>query len=376
MMLHAQRPARTRMRANSADKMGIPDDKLGWFPFPTVAGGKGDPDDTLGGLNGWLVTKGSPKEAADFLKFFSEAREPAPGGRARLLHPGGQRHAGGDQAIRSCARSPRTSAARSTTRSSTTRCSGRRSAPWSTTSRPISPPGAIKPAEAADAVQQAWQLRELIAGRACASRSFPADAAARRTWLTSVTGGSQDRLQAPSWLRHRAGSAGATAVVLLFLPPALFLFTLFVALPMGEAAWYSFYNWNGYGAPDEFRRAGATSSCCSHNRGVPHRADQQPADHRGVAGDPAAARAGPWRCCWRTACAAPATFRLIFFLPYILAEIAAGLIWRFVYDGDYGLLAKLWELLRRRRRRTCWPIPTSRCTRSWSSWSGSTSAST
>jgi raffinose/stachyose/melibiose transport system substrate-binding protein len=61
------------MKSNSADKVGIPDDKLGWFPFPTVAGGKGDPGDTLGGLNGWLVTKGSPKEAADFLKFFSEA---------------------------------------------------------------------------------------------------------------------------------------------------------------------------------------------------------------------------------------------------------------------------------------------------------------
>ena len=61
------------MRANAADKRGIPDDKLGWFPFPTVAGGKGNPSDTLGGLNGWLVTKGSPKEAADFLRFFSEA---------------------------------------------------------------------------------------------------------------------------------------------------------------------------------------------------------------------------------------------------------------------------------------------------------------
>src|SRR5206468_5414876 len=34
-------------------------------------------------------------------------------------------------------------------------------------------------------------------------------------------------------------------------------------------------------------------------------------------------------------------YRLIFFLPYVLAEIAAGLIWRFVYDGDYGLLAKI-----------------------------------
>lgn len=60
------------MKVNSADKNGIPDEKLGWFPFPTVAGGKGDPSDTLGGMNGWLVTKGSPKEAAEFLKFFTE----------------------------------------------------------------------------------------------------------------------------------------------------------------------------------------------------------------------------------------------------------------------------------------------------------------
>ncbi len=62
------------MRANAADKIGIPDDKLGWFPFPTVAGGKGDPSDTLGGMNGWLITKGSPKEAAEFMRFFTEVQ--------------------------------------------------------------------------------------------------------------------------------------------------------------------------------------------------------------------------------------------------------------------------------------------------------------
>ena len=62
------------MKANSANKLGIPEDKLGWFPFPVVAGGKGDPSDTLGGMNGWLVTKGSPKEAVEFLRFFSEAK--------------------------------------------------------------------------------------------------------------------------------------------------------------------------------------------------------------------------------------------------------------------------------------------------------------
>jgi raffinose/stachyose/melibiose transport system substrate-binding protein len=62
------------MRSNAADKVGIPDDKLGWFAFPSVPGGKGAPDDTLGGMNGWLVTKGAPKEAAAFLKFLTDAQ--------------------------------------------------------------------------------------------------------------------------------------------------------------------------------------------------------------------------------------------------------------------------------------------------------------
>jgi raffinose/stachyose/melibiose transport system substrate-binding protein len=59
-----------QQRALAADKKGISDDNLGWFDFPTVAGGKGDPSDTLGGINGWLVTKGAPKEAVAFLKSF------------------------------------------------------------------------------------------------------------------------------------------------------------------------------------------------------------------------------------------------------------------------------------------------------------------
>jgi raffinose/stachyose/melibiose transport system substrate-binding protein len=56
-------------RVLAADKAGLSDDKLGWVAFPTVAGGKGDASDTLGGITGWLVTKGAPKEAAEFLKF-------------------------------------------------------------------------------------------------------------------------------------------------------------------------------------------------------------------------------------------------------------------------------------------------------------------
>ena len=56
-------------RVLSANKVGLSDDQLGWFDFPTVAGGKGDASDTLGGITGWLVTKGAPKQAAEFLKF-------------------------------------------------------------------------------------------------------------------------------------------------------------------------------------------------------------------------------------------------------------------------------------------------------------------
>jgi raffinose/stachyose/melibiose transport system substrate-binding protein len=70
-------------KSNAADKKGLSDDAMGWFPFPAVPGGKGDPRETLGGINGWLVTKGAPKEAVEFLKFltrFDAQREMAASG--------------------------------------------------------------------------------------------------------------------------------------------------------------------------------------------------------------------------------------------------------------------------------------------------------
>jgi raffinose/stachyose/melibiose transport system substrate-binding protein len=57
-------------RSLSASKQGISDEKLGWFDFPMPPGAKGEPTDTLGGVNGWLITKGAPKEAVEFVKFF------------------------------------------------------------------------------------------------------------------------------------------------------------------------------------------------------------------------------------------------------------------------------------------------------------------
>ena len=135
---------------------------------------------------------------------------------------------------------------------------------------------------------------------------------------------------------------GGKAVTLwLFLPPAVMLFTLFVALPMGEAAWYSLYSWNGYGRPTQF------VGLANFERLFANPAFRTALINNG------------WIILVSLLVQIPLalgmavllseklkgtnTFRLIFFLPYVLAEIAAGLIWRFVYDGEYGLLAKLFS---------------------------------
>ena len=55
-------------RADAADQKGLPDEKLGWFFFPEVKGGKGHANDIFASVDGWLVAKDAPKDAVDFMK--------------------------------------------------------------------------------------------------------------------------------------------------------------------------------------------------------------------------------------------------------------------------------------------------------------------
>jgi raffinose/stachyose/melibiose transport system substrate-binding protein len=59
---------------NSTSGKGIAPEDIGILSFPVVPGGKGKATDTLGGINGWLVSKSAPPEAVDFLKFFSQKK--------------------------------------------------------------------------------------------------------------------------------------------------------------------------------------------------------------------------------------------------------------------------------------------------------------
>src|SRR3712207_8085483 len=43
--------------------------KTGWFPFPAVEGGEGDPEAQLGGGDAWAVSQEAPDAAVDLVKY-------------------------------------------------------------------------------------------------------------------------------------------------------------------------------------------------------------------------------------------------------------------------------------------------------------------
>ena len=136
--------------------------------------------------------------------------------------------------------------------------------------------------------------------------------------------------------RDVAGFRTKLPVLVLFLPPALLLFTLFVILPMGEAAWYSFYNWNGYLLPTQW--VGLRNYQLLFSPFSPFRTALF---NNFLIIAVSLAVQLPFAMWLATMASSRVTgalvFRLIFFLPYVLADVAAGMIWRFVYDGDFGL---------------------------------------
>jgi raffinose/stachyose/melibiose transport system substrate-binding protein len=47
---------------------------LGWFPFPAVAGGQGDPAAMMGGVDGYSCSAKAPKECPAFLNFYMQKK--------------------------------------------------------------------------------------------------------------------------------------------------------------------------------------------------------------------------------------------------------------------------------------------------------------
>lgn len=135
---------------------------------------------------------------------------------------------------------------------------------------------------------------------------------------------------------EKARRDGRLVTAILFLPPALLLFTLFVFMPLLEGAWYSGYKWSGYGA-------GPTDWVGTRNFEILTRNSTFAKSFNntllfvGVAVLVQIPIGMGMALLIYKKTRGNTFFRLVFFVPFILAEVATGLIWSFVFDGDYGV---------------------------------------
>ena len=136
--------------------------------------------------------------------------------------------------------------------------------------------------------------------------------------------------------RRRYMDHKALPALLLFIVPSLAIFVIFFILPMIDAGSFSFFDWSGYGPMTDFVGFKNYHDVLVHRSfGLAVRNSLLVVGVSLLVQLPLAL----WvalalaQKSWATN-----VIRLLFFVPYMLAEVAAGLIWRFVYDGDYGLL--------------------------------------
>lgn len=127
--------------------------------------------------------------------------------------------------------------------------------------------------------------------------------------------------------------------LLLFIPAPLILFTWFVVLPMLDAMHFSFYDWNGFGPATDF------VGIKNYDDVLTHRHFPTAVRNTALVVGTSLLIQLPLALWISLALIEKSVsinvLRVIFFLPFMLAEVAAGLMWRFIYDGDSGLLASL-----------------------------------
>mgnify|MGYP003644556045 CR=1 FL=1 len=146
------------------------------------------------------------------------------------------------------------------------------------------------------------------------------------------------RLSLGERLRRGMRSGRFTAIALL-LPPALILFTLFVILPLTESGYYAFFDWNGYGQPTDYVGLRNFEQMMGHSAFQTAVGNTVKLVAVSLLLQMPLALLLALMIYRRTP--TNALFRLVFFVPYILAEVAAGLIWSFVFDGNYGVTASI-----------------------------------
>ncbi|MBX2837878.1 MAG: sugar ABC transporter permease [Gammaproteobacteria bacterium] len=130
--------------------------------------------------------------------------------------------------------------------------------------------------------------------------------------------------------------------LLLFLPFPIILFTFMVVFPIVEAVRFSFYNWNGFGSLTDF------VGIENYEDVLSHRHFSTALKNTGLVVGVSLLIQLPLAL-WASLVLIEKSWsinllRALFFLPFMLAEVATGLIWRFVYDAESGFVHSMAEL--------------------------------
>lgn len=132
---------------------------------------------------------------------------------------------------------------------------------------------------------------------------------------------------------------GQVATIVGFLLPATILYSGLVLLPVVQAIYYSFFRWNGLGPLQNF------TGLANYTRLLNDRVFIGALGHNlqlvllsiiiqlplalGLA------------LLVRGVVRGRATFRTIFFMPFVFSEVVTGVIWNFIYRPDGGLINSL-----------------------------------
>ncbi len=126
-------------------------------------------------------------------------------------------------------------------------------------------------------------------------------------------------------------------LIVLFTLPGMFLFFMFVLVPIGQSAVFSLYKWDGYGVPTNFIGLG------NYNALIHNATFQLSVGHTfGIMGLSLtiqlplalglALLVGRGKLHFKRA------FRMILFIPYVFSEVITGIIWRYVMTpGSNGV---------------------------------------
>jgi raffinose/stachyose/melibiose transport system permease protein len=117
-------------------------------------------------------------------------------------------------------------------------------------------------------------------------------------------------------------------MVVLFLLPALALYTVFVLIPVVQAAHFSLYHWNGIKPLTDF------VGLANYQRALADPTFQKAATHNAIIVVLSLAIQIPFALgvalMLNRRFPGRAIFRLIFFAPYVIAEVIAGVVWRLI----------------------------------------------